>query len=61
MKAIVCNKAPSAIGPYSQAIATADLLFVSGQLPINPASGEIEATDVVGQLHQSMKKHLCHC
>ena len=55
MKAIASKKAPGAIGPYSQAIATSELLFVSGQLPIDPDSGNIEATDVVGQLHQSMK------
>ena len=55
MKAITSKKAPGAIGPYSQAIATNGLLFVSGQLPINPETGEIEASDVVGQLHQSMQ------
>ena len=55
MKAISTNKAPGAIGPYSQAVAASGLLFVSGQLPINPESETIEATDVVGQLHQSMK------
>ena len=55
MKAINTDKAPAAIGPYSQAIAVGDLLFVSGQLPINPATGTIDSADVVAQLHQSMK------
>nr|WP_321456297.1 RidA family protein [uncultured Cohaesibacter sp.] len=55
MKVVNTSDAPAAIGPYSQAIAAGGLLFVSGQLPINPATGSIEATDVVGQLHQCMK------
>ena len=43
MKRLVVNtdKAPAAIGPYSQAIRTGDLLFVSGQLPIDPDTGAI--------------------
>lgn len=40
-KPILTDKAPAAIGPYSQAIACGDLLFVSGQLPINPATGKL--------------------
>ena len=40
MKAIKTEKAPAAIGPYSQAIETGGLVFASGQLPINPATGE---------------------
>jgi 2-iminobutanoate/2-iminopropanoate deaminase len=40
MKAIKTDKAPAAIGPYSQAIETGGLVFASGQLPINPATGE---------------------
>ncbi|SNY92197.1 2-iminobutanoate/2-iminopropanoate deaminase [Cohaesibacter sp. ES.047] len=55
MKVINTDKAPAAIGPYSQAIAAGDLLFVSGQLPINPATGTIDSDVVVSQLHQSMK------
>lgn len=42
MEVIKTNKAPAAIGPYSQATAAAGLVFVSGQLPINPATGELE-------------------
>jgi len=40
-KVISTDKAPGAIGPYSQAIATDNLLFISGQLPINPADGKM--------------------
>lgn len=39
MKSISTDKAPAAIGPYSQAVRTGNLVFVSGQLPINPATG----------------------
>lgn len=44
--------APAAIGPYSQAVKSGNLLFCSGQIPINPASGKIEATTVEGQTEQ---------
>ncbi|MCM1292854.1 MAG: RidA family protein [Bacteroides sp.] len=40
-KQIATTKAPGAIGPYSQAIAVGDILFISGQIPVNPATGEI--------------------
>lgn len=43
---------PSAVGPYSQAVQSGGHLFCSGQIPINPASGKIEATDVEGQARQ---------
>ena len=46
------DHAPAAIGPYSQAIKVNGLLFVSGQIPINPASGEIEGKDIVAQTTQ---------
>ncbi|MCH3951646.1 MAG: RidA family protein [Acidaminococcus sp.] len=46
------DNAPAAIGPYSQAIKANGMLFVSGQIPINPATGKIEATDIVGQTKQ---------
>lgn len=41
MREIKTNKAPAAIGPYSQAIITGNLLFTSGQIPVNPENGEI--------------------
>lgn len=44
--------APKAVGPYSQAVKSQGFLFCSGQIPINPASGKIEAQDVEGQAHQ---------
>ncbi len=55
LKKISTDKAPAAIGPYSQGIITGNLLFASGQIPINPVNGEIEATDIVGQAEQVMK------
>ena len=54
-KKIATEKAPAAIGPYSQATVVGNLLFTSGQIAINPASGNIEATDVAGQTEQVMK------
>ena len=55
MIAITTENAPSAIGPYSQAISSGQFLFVSGQLPINPETGSFISNDVVDQLHQCMK------
>ena len=52
---IATNKAPAAIGPYSQAMTVGNLVFTSGQIAINPESGNIEAADVVGQTEQVMK------
>ena len=49
------DKAPAAIGPYSQAIVHGGIVFTSGQIPINPASGAIEATDITAQTEQVMK------
>lgn len=43
---------PAAVGPYSQAVRSNGFLFCSGQIPINPESGKIEATDVEGQARQ---------
>lgn len=55
MKKISTEKAPAAIGPYSQGIITGNLLFASGQIAINPATGEIEGNDIVSQTEQVMK------
>lgn len=53
MKTIInTTAAPAAIGPYSQAVKQGNHLFISGQLPINPVSGHIEATDIQGQTIQ---------
>ncbi len=48
------SAAPGAIGPYSQAVKAGNLIFVSGQLPINAASGEMPA-DIKGQTNQSIE------
>ena len=47
--------APAAIGPYSQAVVSGNLVFTSGQIAINPASGAIETEDISGQTEQVMK------
>lgn len=53
-KVINTAGAPAPIGPYNQAIQVGNLLFISGQIAINPASGNIEATDIIGETHQAM-------
>lgn len=55
LKKISTDKAPAAIGPYSQGIIAGGMLFASGQIPINPATGEIEGADIVAQAEQVMK------
>ncbi len=55
MKKISTDKAPAAIGPYSQAIIAGDFLYASGQIPINPATGNVEAEGITQQAQQSMK------
>ncbi len=55
MKKIQTNDAPAAIGPYSQAVISANWVFTSGQIAINPATGEVEAGDIAGQTEQVMK------
>ena len=53
-KIINTPSAPDPIGPYSQAVQVGSLLFISGQVAINPANGNVEATDVIGEAHQVM-------
>ncbi len=48
-KVIVTSEAPAAVGPYSQAIALGNLLFCAGQIPLDPATGEIVGADVTAQ------------
>ena len=55
LKKVSTDKAPAAIGPYSQAIVIKDMVFTSGQIPINPASGNVEATTIEGQAEQVMQ------
>ncbi|MBP6064667.1 RidA family protein [Bacteroides sp.] len=60
MKKVICSeKAPGAIGPYSQAIEANGMVFVSGQLPINAATGEMP-DGIEAQTHQSLEnmKHI---
>ncbi|MBR4203878.1 MAG: Rid family detoxifying hydrolase [Clostridia bacterium] len=52
MKTIETKKAPAAIGPYSQAIVTGGLVYTSGQIPIDPATGLIEASGIEEQTKQ---------
>ena len=53
--AITSENAPKAIGPYSQAIQAGNLLFLSGMLPINPATGEFASDEISGQTDQIFK------
>ena len=55
MKVISTEKAPAAIGPYSQAIVANGMVFASGQIPIVPATGEIAQGDIRVQAEQVMK------
>ncbi|MBP3705551.1 MAG: RidA family protein [Clostridia bacterium] len=55
LKKISTNKAPAAIGPYSQAIVCGNMLFTSGQIPIDPATGEISGSDITAQAEQVMQ------
>ena len=52
---ISTDKAPAAIGPYSQAVKVGSLLFTSGQIPIDPATGSIDAVGITAQTEQVMK------
>jgi 2-iminobutanoate/2-iminopropanoate deaminase len=52
--AIATNDAPAAIGPYSQAVRAGGLLFLSGQIPIDPATGQMVAGDVATQTQRIM-------
>ena len=55
MKVVYTDKAPAAIGPYSQAIVLNDVLFTSGQIPVDPATGEIVGDTIESQAEQVMK------
>jgi len=56
MKTIInTNNAPSPIGPYSQAVQFGNMLFVSGQIAINPATGELDLSSIENETHQVMK------
>lgn len=55
MQIIETNKAPGAIGPYSQAIISGNLVYTSGQIPIDPATGAIAGTNIATQAVQIME------
>ncbi len=55
LRKISTDKAPAAIGPYSQGIISNGLLFASGQIPIDPATGEIRGDDITSQAELVMK------
>ena len=55
MKTIQTSNAPAAIGPYSQAKVVNGFVFASGQIPLNPATGEVEGTTIEAQAEQVMK------
>lgn len=55
LQKISTDKAPAAIGPYSQGIIANGMLFASGQIPINPATGNIEGEDITSQAELVMK------
>ncbi|HLI92880.1 MAG TPA: RidA family protein [Puia sp.] len=54
-KIINTAKAPAPIGPYSQAVQAGPLLFLSGQIAIDPSTGKVETTDIAGETHQVMR------
>ena len=55
LKKVATDKAPSAIGPYSQAVICGNMVFTSGQIPINPKTGVVEATTITEQTEQVMQ------
>ena len=55
MDPVSTEEAPAAIGPYSQAMRSGNLLFTSGQIPVDPATGEIAGADIGTQVHQVLK------
>jgi len=56
MRRIIQTKAaPAAVGPYSQAVASGELLFTAGQVPLDPATGKLVPGDIGAQTHQVMK------
>ena len=54
-KIIATEKAPAAMGPYSQATATGNLVFTAGQIPLDPESGQLVKGDIEAQTHRVLK------
>jgi 2-iminobutanoate/2-iminopropanoate deaminase len=59
--AVSTDNAPAAIGPYSQGIRTGNLLFVSGQVPLDPGSGELVKEDIEGQARRCLENLSAIC
>lgn len=55
MQKIYTNKAPAAVGPYSQAVVSGGMVYTSGQIAINPETNTVECSDIKGQTEQIMK------
>ena len=55
LTAVHTANAPAAIGPYSQAVCAGGFVYVSGQIPLDPATGEFAGPDIRSQTHQSLK------
>lgn len=55
LEKITTTNAPAAIGPYSQAVKAGNMLYTSGQIPLDPATGEMCGTDITAQAEQVMK------
>ena len=55
VEVVATDRAPKALGPYSQAVKTDSLVFCSGQIPINPATGTVEAATIEDQTRQSIE------
>jgi 2-iminobutanoate/2-iminopropanoate deaminase len=54
-RSVSTDSAPAAIGPYSQAMRTGDLLFCSGQIPLEPSTGELVKEDIEGQARRCLE------
>ena len=52
-KQVTTDKAPAAIGPYSQAVISGSIVYISGQIPLNPSSGELVGEDISAQIEQT--------
>ncbi|MEG0751162.1 MAG: RidA family protein [Oscillospiraceae bacterium] len=55
MNIVSTEKAPAAIGPYSQAVCHNDLVFTSGQIPLDPVTGELDGATIETQSHRALK------
>ncbi len=61
MQIISTNNAPAAVGPYSQAIRTANIVFLSGQIPLDPQSGELVEGDITKQTERVLENLKAVC